>query len=108
MISPDDLKVACTKLDTSSKHFYLKTYGSGVKTMQSRSFSEDKYYERMGDTLKKHIRGLTPMRLAEEMNINEVLIKEHLHQAETRGFICRDESHEGVRYFFNHFKTVKL
>jgi hypothetical protein len=39
------------------------------------------------------------------MKVNEVLVKEHIHQAEGKGFICRDESAEGVRYFNNEFKA---
>jgi ESCRT-II complex subunit VPS36 len=44
MISPDDLKVVCDKLHSNSSLYQVKTYGSGVKTIQSRTFSEDAYY----------------------------------------------------------------
>jgi ESCRT-II complex subunit VPS36 len=44
MISPDDLKVVCDKLHSNSSLYQVKTYDSGVKTIQSRTFSEDAYY----------------------------------------------------------------
>ena len=45
------------------------------------------------------------MKIAEHMSVNEVLVKEHINQAEDQGYICRDESHEGVRYYTNMFKA---
>ena len=35
------------------------------------------------------------------MKVNVVLTKEHLLAAEERGFVCRDESFEGVLWFPN-------
>ena len=42
------------------------------------------------------------------MQVNEVLIKEHISQAEDQGYICRDESNEGVRYYDNMFKNYAV
>lgn len=35
LISPEDLNIACSRLDSNSQKFMLKTYRSGVKTIQS-------------------------------------------------------------------------
>jgi hypothetical protein len=39
--------------------------------------------------------------LATQLNVNVVLMKELLLEGELKGFLCRDESMEGVRYYEN-------
>lgn len=80
MISPEDLKKASQIMDQTSSNFMLKEYPSGVKTIQSRMFSTDTYYRKMAEVLNKNP-GLTLLRLAEHMHINEILIKEHICKA---------------------------
>ena len=63
-------------------------------------FNEDTYYRKMAEVLAEHP-GLTSLRLAEHMCVNEILVKEHIAQAELRGFVCVDHSHEGTRYHDN-------
>ena len=38
LISPEDLLIACERINTSSARFMIKVYGSGVKTIQSSKF----------------------------------------------------------------------
>jgi len=45
-------------------------------------------------------------KLSEKLNINVILMKEHLKAAEEKGAVCRDESYEGVVYFENRFRMV--
>jgi len=49
---------------------------------------------------------MTADHLANLMKINVVLMKEQIHVAEEKGFVCRDESLEGVRYYENLFLTL--
>ncbi len=51
LISPDDLLIACKKMEQFSARFMLKTYPSGVVTVQSKMFNEDAYYERIAETI---------------------------------------------------------
>lgn len=102
LISPEDLHVACTKLNSNSQKFMLKEYPSGVRTIQSRMFNEDSYFKKIADTLSANP-GLTAFKLAGVMKVNEVLVKEHIQSAELKGYVCRDESHEGVRFYDNVF-----
>jgi ESCRT-II complex subunit VPS36 len=45
LVSPNDLKIACVNLDSSSKKYMLKTYTkSGIKCIQLRSFNEKAYF----------------------------------------------------------------
>ena len=78
MISPEDMKLACIRLNQVSSRYMLKEYASGVKTIQSRMFNESKYFEKIVDTIKKENRGLTAVQIAEALNINVVLMKEHM------------------------------
>lgn len=88
-------------MDTQSHKFMIKQYQSGVRTIQSKQFNEDGYYTRISDNLADEAEGLSTVKLAEKMKINVVLMKEHLHSAEDKGFVCRDESYEGVQWFSN-------
>lgn len=51
--------------------------------------------------LKEEPHGVSAIKLADRMRINPVLMKEHIQVAEEKGFVCRDESNEGVLYFPN-------
>lgn len=77
LISPEDLHIACTKLNTNSQKFMLKEYPSGVRTIQSRMFNEDSYFKKIAETLAEKP-GLTAFKLASVMKVNEVLVKEHI------------------------------
>lgn len=66
-------------------------------------FNEDTYYKKIADTLMHESSGLSAVKLAEKMRVNIVLMKEHIEVAEERGYVCRDESYEGVLWFDNKF-----
>ena len=111
MISPEDLTIACSKLNETSSRFIVKSYASGVKTIQSRKleasltllgqFNEDTYYKKIAEALSQTDEGLSSIKLAERMQVNVALMKEHIMLAEEKGFVCRDESFEGVLWFPN-------
>ena len=44
LVPPDDLLIACKKLNQNSTRFMIKSYPSGVVTVQSKMFNEDAYY----------------------------------------------------------------
>ena len=44
-------------------------------------------------------------KLGEKMNVNVILMKEHLLAAEAKGIVCVDESYEGVQYYENRIAT---
>ena len=52
LISPDDLEIACRRIDQSSQNFMIKKYPSGVVTIQSRMFNEDAWYQRLAETIQ--------------------------------------------------------
>jgi len=68
-------------------------------------FNEEKHYKKIAEVLaiSEGSTGLSALKLAEQMRVNVVLMKEHITVAEERGFVCRDESYEGVQWFSNKF-----
>ena len=103
LISPDDMSIACTKLNQHSDIFMLKEYSSGLRTMQSKEFNADSYYQKLAQTIQETGKGMTALKLSEKLNVNVALMKEHLQAAEMHGAVCRDESYEGVQFFENRF-----
>lgn len=106
LISPDDLMIACKKLNETSTRFMLKTYPSGVVTIQSKMFNEDAYYQRLAQTIMESKGGMSANKLAQKLNVNVILMKEHLKAAEEKGTVCRDESYEGEQYYENRFRMA--
>ena len=106
LISPDDLSIACKKLDETSQRFVLKRYPSGVVTVQSRMFNADSYYQRLAETIQQSQGGMSANKLAEKMKVNVILMKEHLQAAEEKGKVCRDESYEGTVFYENRFSMT--
>ena len=45
--------------------------------------------------------GMSTLKLAERLNVNVALMQEHIFLAEEMGFVCRDDSYEGVQWFDN-------
>ena len=79
----------------------LKQYTkSGIKTIQLKTFSETAYYDKISAVLAEN-EGMTADKLATHFKINVGVMKEHIQEAELKGFICVDESHEGLRYYPN-------
>ena len=103
LISPDDMSIACAKINQNSEKFMLKEYNSGLRTMQSKEFNADSYYQKLAQTIQATGKGMTALKLAEKLNVNVALMKEHLQAAELNGAVCRDESYEGVQFFENRF-----
>jgi len=65
-------------------------------------FNQATYFSKL-QTLARERPGLTADNIATTLKVNVVLMKELLLEAEQKGFLCRDESMEGVRYYENLF-----
>ena len=102
------MNIACMAIQDKSNKYMLKTYTkSGIKTIQLKTFSETSYYDKINQSLVENP-GMTADKLATHFKINVGVMKEHIQEAEMKGFICIDESHEGLRYFSNLFKTFDI
>jgi len=83
-----------------------KKYPSGIVTLQSRMFNEDAWFQRIADTIQESKAGMSANKLSEKLNVNVVLMKEHLQEAEKKGAVCCDESYEGVVFYENRFRMM--
>ena len=108
LVSPEDVKIACETIHASSTKYCIKFYQkSGLRTIQLKSFNETAYFQKLALLLADHP-GMTADKLATHLKINLAIIKEHIAAAEQAGFICVDESDEGLRYHSNTFGQISL
>jgi ESCRT-II complex subunit VPS36 len=108
LVGPEDLNSACQLINQSSTKYMIKQYTkSGIKTIQLKTFSETGYYEKISAALGEN-EGMTADKLATHFKINVGVMKEHIQEAELQGFICVDDSHEGLRYHPNLIKTFDI
>ena len=71
-----------------------------LKVCLLEHFQESSYFSKLQVEVSEKP-GLTADRIATNLSINVVLMKELLIEAEEKGYLCRDESLEGVRYYDN-------
>ena len=108
LVSPEDMNIACAAMHEFSQKYMIKSYTkSGIKTIQLKSFNEVAYFEKLAAKLSENP-GMTADRIASLLKINVTVIREQITQAEALGYICIDESHEGLRYHPNLFRTFTL
>jgi ESCRT-II complex subunit VPS36 len=70
--------------------------------LQIEQFNQESYFDKLAKTAKDQP-GLTTDKMANLLKVNVVLMKELIKLAEEKGFLCRDESLEGIRYYENLF-----
>ena len=73
--------------------------------MYIEHFNQESYFSKLREIIVAKP-GLTADIIASQLKVNVVLMKELLREAEVRGFLCRDESMEGIRYYENLFLKV--
>lgn len=107
LISPDDLLCAAQLLEKLHLKMKLVTFASGVKVIQSLDLDEEEFSKRIEDLIINHteysLHGISSSDVAVSFNISITLAKERLIKAEQRGIVCRDESIQGLLFFFNKF-----
>lgn len=85
----------------------LRKFDSGVKVIQNKSHSDEEVFARISSFAEKPDalqRGISPSDAALMLGIAPALAKEHLLTAESKGFLCRDVSPDGFRFYANLFK----
>uniref|UniRef100_A0A914XZW7 Vacuolar protein-sorting-associated protein 36 n=1 Tax=Panagrolaimus superbus TaxID=310955 RepID=A0A914XZW7_9BILA len=102
LISPEDLLLACQKLDKIDSRITMYVFDSGVNVVQLRTVRVDQMTEETAELVKELGRA-DAYKIALLNSISPVLAKERLLAAETVGRICRDDSVEGLYFFWNRF-----
>jgi len=133
MISPDDLIEALGKMELLGLGMKLREFeGSGVKVLQETGFDDSVMAKKLIDHMEskeggrnvdggvvqdfvnfltgeveikiaKNYVGLTALEAARVLKISPLLANEQLLSAEQNGYLCRDVTMEGTRFYKNLF-----
>eukprot|EP00246_Nothoceros_aenigmaticus_P013644 TRINITY_DN4796_c0_g1_i2.p1 TRINITY_DN4796_c0_g1~~TRINITY_DN4796_c0_g1_i2.p1 ORF type:complete len:134 (-),score=27.93 TRINITY_DN4796_c0_g1_i2:661-1062(-) len=109
LISPEDMVQACMIWDKIDVPVKLRRFDSGVMVIQSKNQSDDEVFAKLTVLAKKPEamkQGIGMSDAARALGIAPALVKEQLLAAESRGFLCRDDGPDGLRFFFNLFKEM--
>jgi ESCRT-II complex subunit VPS36 len=115
MISPEDLITALEQMERLGLKMKIREFdnGSGVSVLQDTGFDDSVMVEkitnyvddvggRSGGTGRKTV-GVTALEAGRILKISPLLAKEQLLSAEQNGFLCRDVTMEGTRFYCNLF-----
>jgi ESCRT-II complex subunit VPS36 len=116
MISPEDLLKATDLMKELHLGLSKRTFASGVAVVQDDAFDDETMAKRLADlatvsiksrstTPRDSVGGITAMDVSRALKISALLANEHLLSAEQRGWLCRDVTIEGIRFFPNLFIT---
>lgn len=109
LISPDDLLRACSLWEKFNVPVMLKKFESGVMVIQNKSHSDEEVFSRIKSLVQKPDAlqtGVSATDAARTLGIAPAMAKEHLLAAESKGFLCRDVSPDGFRFYINIFQDI--
>ncbi|PWA76881.1 hypothetical protein CTI12_AA230120 [Artemisia annua] len=109
LISPDDLLRACSLWEKFNVPVMLKKFESGVMVIQNKSHSDEEVFSRIKSLVQKPDAlqsGVSATDAARTLGIAPAMAKEHLLAAESKGFLCRDVSPDGFRFYINIFEDI--
>lgn len=107
MIAPEDLLKALHWMKELNLGMSKREFPSGVVVIQDDSFDDDV----MAENLKKLAfdsegkGGMMALDVSRSLKVSAMLATEQLLNAERMGYLCRDVTLEGMRFFPNRFET---
>ncbi|GBG31232.1 Vacuolar protein sorting-associated protein 36 [Hondaea fermentalgiana] len=112
LISPNDLYQACILMKPLGLNFVLKTFESGVSVLQSISLNDDtvssRFVELLRDQNDPFTARINAVSVASAFSLSLQLALEQLKTAEKLGYLCRDETAQGVDFYLNLFEHVQI
>ena len=106
LVSPDDLLEACRLMSRMALPMKLKQFDkTGVMVLQLNEFDEENQAKTILDLIatKCKNKGINELRMSQLLNISINLAREQLISAESKGYLCRDDSIEGLKFYKNIF-----
>jgi EAP30/Vps36 family len=107
LISPEDLRQACSLLGELNVGLSQRIFPSGVIVVQLDDMSLDasnpEGAKRLADLCQP---ATTALEASHHLNISPLLAMEQLEEAERLGVLCRDVTLETVRFYPNKFVTA--
>jgi ESCRT-II complex subunit VPS36 len=103
LVSPDDLLQACRALSPAKLPMDLHTFPSGVLVLRTSNHNPEEARQNLLNLVESHS-SLTAEELSQNtQGLSVVLGKERLLDAENDGYLVRDDSVEGLRFYPNLF-----
>lgn len=102
LLSPEDLLEACKLMDQMNLSVVLRQFDSNVLVLQLRTCNDEAIVQITSDYLKEN-KMVTSSKLAQEMGISLTLAHERLLTTEKWGFAVRDDSLNGIVFYYNLF-----
>ena len=117
MISPDDLLKALDLMKDLGLGMSRRSFqSSGVLVIQDDAFDDEVMAKKLVDLASSSMKqkaeptddigGITVIDVSRTLKIPALLANEQLQSAEQMGWLCRDSTIEGMRYFQNLFQTA--
>ncbi|RWS07135.1 vacuolar protein-sorting-associated protein 36-like protein [Dinothrombium tinctorium] len=109
LISAEDLLNACYTLQKQNLGLKLVKYESGLIVVECDNYNQNEMNEQILEIIQMHYdrcsgdAGLTANQLSLHSGISLSLARQRLLNCESVGFICRDESIQGMAFFPNKF-----
>eukprot|EP01138_Halocafeteria_seosinensis_P011459 gb/GECG01011705.1/.p1 GENE.gb/GECG01011705.1/~~gb/GECG01011705.1/.p1 ORF type:complete len:391 (+),score=51.21 gb/GECG01011705.1/:1-1173(+) len=107
LVSPKDLWKACSIMDQQNLGIRLKTLESGTAVLQIQSHDEATIVRRIVSMLSDYTQWVSAAELATQWHVPLPIAKHHLLLAEQQGYLCRDDSMAGIRFYKNLFLDVE-
>mmetsp|Transcript_21507 Transcript_21507/g.39339 ORF Transcript_21507/g.39339 Transcript_21507/m.39339 type:complete len:383 (+) Transcript_21507:227-1375(+) len=105
LISPQDLQKSCENLTRLNLPVIYKELKNGVRVLQLASMHEDELLESVVKLIRDR-ESMSELELSEALKINPLIAKQCLINAEDEGYVARDESMQGLRFYENLMRQV--
>ena len=115
MISPEDLIKAIDLMKELNLGISKRSFASGVMVIQDDAFDDEIMAQKLAELASSSmdssqsknniVGGITVMDVCRSLKTSALLANEQLLSAEQMGWLCRDYTIEGVRFFPNLFKS---
>lgn len=115
MISPNDLLKALDLMKELGLGMSKRSFKSGVLVIQDDAFDDEVMAKKLTDLASSSMEqrgslatfgGITVIDVSRTLKISALLANEQLQSAEQMGWLCRDSTIEGIRYFPNLFQSA--
>jgi len=126
LISPEDLLKALDLMKELGLGMSKRSFKSGVLVVQDDAFDDEVMAKKLANLASSSIKqkvdtqpalglagttltdvgGITVIDVSRTLKMPALLANEQLQSAEQMGWLCRDETIEGIRYFPNLFQSA--
>ena len=97
------MMAAATLLKELRLGFAKREFPSGVVVLQSHDYDDEVMSKKLQMMADAQSNGLSSLLVGRQFKTNAILAMEQLQTAEKLGYLCRDSTLEGIRFFRNRF-----